>query len=58
MKIRKLLSTILGIASAVLVICAVWMPQDGGWLKFSLTALVVALVAILLAASEESVKRP
>jgi len=58
MGIRKILAIILGIAAAVLIICAVWMHQDWGWLKFSLTALVVAIVAIFLAASEESVKRP
>lgn len=58
MKIRKILAVVLGIASAVLVICAVWMHQDWGWLKFTLTALVVAFAAIMLAASEDAQKRP
>ena len=58
MKIRKILATLLGIVAAVLVICAVWMHQDWGWLKFSLTALVVAFAAIMLAASEDAQKRP
>ena len=58
MKIRKILSIILGIIAAILVICAVWMHQDWGWLKFSLTALIIAIVAIFLAASEDVQKRP
>lgn len=58
MKIRKLLSILLGIVAAILVICAVWMHQDWGWLKFSLTALVVAFASIMLAASEDAQKRP
>lgn len=57
MKIRKILSAILGIAAAVLVICAVWMHQDWGWLKFSLTALVVAFAAIMLAESAGDQRR-
>lgn len=58
MKIRKLLAIILGVAAAILAICAVWMHQDWGWLKFLITSLIVALVAIFLAASEDAQKRP
>ena len=57
-KIRNLLAILLGIVASALVICAVWMPQDWGWLKFSLTALIIAIVAIFLAASEDAQKRP
>ena len=56
--IRKVLGYVLGAVAIILAICAVWMHQDWGWLKFLLTSLVVAFTAILLVAPDSSDKRP
>lgn len=58
MTTRKILSYILGFLAGLLVICAVWMHEDWGWLKFLITALVCAIAAIMLVASEDVQKRP
>lgn len=56
--IRKVLGYILGGLALILLICAVWLHQDWGWLKFLMTSLVVAFTAILLVAPDSSDKRP
>lgn len=58
MSIKKIFAYVFGIFALASIIGAVWLHEDWGWLKFGLTGVIFACVAIVLAASEDVHKRP
>lgn len=58
MKIRTLLAAVLGITALALLFLAIWFPENYAWLQFGLSAVVVGIAAICVAASADSDKRP